>query len=246
MTIKKRIISNFSKAATTYELAADLQAKVAYDVATRLDQVDPHSVLELGCGTGLLSQYLPRLFPDANIWVTDVSQSMLSVCQQRLCQHSAIKIACLDAEDMILQQSFDLIVSSMMFHWFNDVVSSIQKMMLHLNRKGKIVFSMLGNNSLLEWKHISSQLGLPNATPIFPEIEKIKVLLPKFTFEVRSLKKTYANGHAFLKNLKSLGANTARYNSKPIKSSEMRALLRYLNQEVTMSYEVIYAEFQRR
>src|SRR5579862_6443089 len=102
LSTKQNIIKNFNKKASTYGAAAEVQAYVAAQMAQRLKGLRPQSVLEIGCGTGLLSQYLIQLFPHAALLLTDVAPAMLMQCQQSLSVHPAMDLVCMDGEQLAL------------------------------------------------------------------------------------------------------------------------------------------------
>ena len=83
MTLKKQIIRHFNAGASTYDTTASVQARVAHGLTLRLPNVMPHTVLEIGCGTGLFSQYLPTYFPQASLWLTDIAPAMVAKCRQK-------------------------------------------------------------------------------------------------------------------------------------------------------------------
>ncbi len=55
-------------------------------VLAQLDGLEPSTVVDLGCGTGQLTQRLMRRFPDADIVGVDVSDGMLTEAAGRLRQ----------------------------------------------------------------------------------------------------------------------------------------------------------------
>ena len=57
------VATSFGARAGSYELHADLQRGVAERLARLLPPLDAPRVLELGCGTGLLSRHLIERYP---------------------------------------------------------------------------------------------------------------------------------------------------------------------------------------
>lgn len=76
----------------------------------------PHSILELGTGTGNLTVLLAERFPDAKITAVDVSAESLNTCQTRLDQQRVTW----QQEDFrnldYAAESFDLVASSISVH----------------------------------------------------------------------------------------------------------------------------------
>ena len=69
-------------------------------------------ILDLGCGTGLTSQFLTRLFPDAQITGLDYSQEMLKIYSRRFPECEVVKGDFNLPETFLsLEERFDFIVS---------------------------------------------------------------------------------------------------------------------------------------
>ena len=71
----------FGARANDYERHADLQRSIADRLALLLPPLDAPRVLELGCGTGLLSRHLLAQYPDGNFVFTDLAKTMLEQCR---------------------------------------------------------------------------------------------------------------------------------------------------------------------
>src|SRR5437762_1931232 len=125
--MKRKIIRYFNQGASTYDSAAEVQTYVAQQLVARLENISAKEILEIGCGTGLLSQQLISLFPDASFLLTDIAPVMVETCQNRFMNQPKIKIACLDGETIAVESKFDLITSSMTLHWFDDVTQGLEK-----------------------------------------------------------------------------------------------------------------------
>lgn len=246
LSTKHKIIRNFDKKASTYEAGAQVQARVAWQLAHRLEGLQPEGVLEIGCGTGLLSQHLIQLFPEASLLITDVSLAMLQQCQQWVASHRSIDFMCMDGEQFALSKQYDLIVSSMTLHWFMDLQRSCIDITNQLERGGQFVFSILGENSFKEWRMMCQQFNLPIATPLFPAEHLLQTMLPNVELEVETYQQTYSSAYAFLSSLKTIGAIAPRMCYSPLPSGQLRQVLRRFNSEITISYEVIYGKYTRK
>lgn len=99
------------------------------------------SVLDLGCGYGWHCEYA---IENGALSVTgvDISQKMLSVAQQKA-NSKKINYICMPIEDIDFKaESFDIVISSLAFHYiksFEDILKKINKV---LKQKGKFVFSV--------------------------------------------------------------------------------------------------------
>lgn len=248
MAYKQKIIKSFNSGAYSYNRAVDIQPQVARKLSEYLPGVTAKTILEIGSGTGLFSQYLPQYFPAAELWLTDIAPNMLEFCQERMCVYPNIRILQMDGEQLTLPNPFDLIVSCMTFHWFADIELSLQKIMAKLPPHGRLIFAMLGENSLAEWREICAGYAvLP--TPSFISPAKLQRLFPEFKIAVELSKQFYRNAYEFLKTLKLIGANAPHADHSPETSGSLRRLMRVLDkkypQGIDMSYEIIYGSYEK-
>lgn len=246
LSTKKAVVKNFDRRASTYTAHAEMQAYIALQLADQLRDIQPKSVLEIGCGTGLLTQHLIRLFPEADLVITDIAPGMVQQCQQSMQPHPSIKFACMDGEQFELEQQFGLIVSSMTMHWFTDLQRSCIDITNQLQRGGHFIFSILGENSFHEWREICQQFNVAVGTPIFPAEHLLQTMLPNVELTVATYQQTYPSAYAFLNSLKTIGAITPRMRYNPLSSGQLRQMLRQFNSEITISYEVIYGKYTRK
>jgi len=96
----------------------------------------PRSILDLGCGTGLLLTKLRQHYPDAQLTGVDRSGAMLDQARQRLPQATFIET---DLARLHLNpRQYDLIVSSSVFH-FVDVALVLSQITPALDPNGWLV-----------------------------------------------------------------------------------------------------------
>lgn len=81
----------------------------------------PRHVLELGCGTGALSLHLVEQAPAASFTFVDAAPEMIATTRARVTEHApevARRARYLEVrfEDLALQSSYDVIVSSLSLH----------------------------------------------------------------------------------------------------------------------------------
>ena len=249
MELKKQIINCFNSGAYTYNAAADIQQITAASLANRLSGIQAASILEIGCGTGLFSQFLLQYFPKAHILLTDIAPEMLNVCQQRFSTESNIVTSCQDGEALDVAGSFDLIVSSMTLHWFTDFFASMERIIAKLNPGGRFIFAMLGDNSLLEWRNVCEADSNCRPTPAFPAASAVKTAFPNLQLDVDLTRVPYTNTYQFLKTLQSIGATATGINHVTLSPGRLRRIMRTFDKAVvgniSISYEVIYGSYTR-
>ena len=248
MAYKQKIIKSFNSSAYSYNTAADIQPYVAEQLALRLHDLKAQSVLEIGCGTGLLSQYLPRYFSGAAILLTDIAPAMVEHCQQRMSGLANIRFQQLDGEAICLTEKFDLITSCMTFHWFLNLNESLEKIISQLNPGGHLLFSALGENSLFEWREICDLHAIA-ATPQFISQHSLQQLFPGLKIQVELVKQFYSNAYDFLTTLKLIGARAPHIDHLPSTSGMLRRLMRLLDEKyphgINMTYEIINGYYEK-
>jgi tRNA (cmo5U34)-methyltransferase len=80
-----------------------------------------NAILELGCGTGNLTQYMLNRFPDARFELIDLSEESLEICKHRFGTKYKLAYHQKDFRDLDLSPlSFDLVVSSVSIHHLLD------------------------------------------------------------------------------------------------------------------------------
>jgi malonyl-CoA O-methyltransferase len=244
MLVKDRIRNSFNGGAVTYEAAAAVQRMVADGLMRKLSQQQstllPNSILEIGCGTGILSELVAAQFPVAQYVLTDIAPEMIAQCQQRFLASPHIQLYCMDGEALTLDHTFDLIVSSMTLHWFADIGASFAKIIRQLDAGGQFIFAMLGESSLWQWREVCQQLQLPIATPLFPSAAVMQECFPTMEVEVVHYQHVYTSAYAFLTSLKELGAVATRADYYPVSAGELRRVLRSYKQDIAINYEIIY------
>ena len=73
----------------------------------------PERILDLGCGTGNLTEQIRLHFPDAEITAVDISGEILKECETRFSGDRQIRYVQADFRDLpFASKSFDLVMSS--------------------------------------------------------------------------------------------------------------------------------------
>ncbi len=113
------VASRFSAAAGDYDRHAGHQKLIAQKLLGLLDDIPCERVLELGCGTGILSEGLSRLFPKARKVFTDCAPGMVRACSDRVPPSYLVRHALYDFESADLPDTWDLVVSSCSLQWLS-------------------------------------------------------------------------------------------------------------------------------
>jgi len=213
---KQQVRQHFSFHARDYDRYALVQQKVAKRLAELLqEQLQPWDrALEVGCGTGLLSQQLFGLQPDLNLVLSDIAHGMSQYVQQTL---SPSPVCDADAAALpFIDNSFGLVCSSSVYQWLNDFPNAFSEVSRVLHNKGLLALALFGEKTLFELRS-SHQAVLPenrkSHVQSFPSLDTISSAMGD-RFEVVSLHSEFevewhADVPALLRSLKKIGAQNA-------------------------------------
>jgi malonyl-CoA O-methyltransferase len=244
MTHKQRVAAAFAAAASTYDSAAEAQA-LAADLLARRVLAEPlpavPRVLEIGCGTGMLTRRLrPALGGD---WlVTDIAPAMVQAARAAA---PDARFQVMDGECPDVAGPFDLVVSNLAAQWFADLPAALNRLSSLLAPGGRLVLSTLGKGSFSEWRQAHSALGLACGTPAYPSRARLAESLPpgrKSRVVAEAFAVRYADGWAFLKALKAIGAGTPVAGHRPLSPGGLKRVLSAMGAPAAVTYEVLIAE----
>jgi trans-aconitate 2-methyltransferase len=105
--------------ARTYDRTSEPQQAWALEVLGRLEGIaSDATVLDVGYGTGRVTEALAALVPRGRVLALDASQEMAALARERLGDRA--QVWCQDVLDLDLDQAVDAIVSTATLHWVTD------------------------------------------------------------------------------------------------------------------------------
>jgi malonyl-CoA O-methyltransferase len=243
MSRKNTISGAFSAATATYEAAARAQILAADFLMERLGILSaPLRVLELGCGTGLLTRRLAAALPaGSSLLATDLSPAMIEAAGKAL---PGVSFAVMDAESPHLSGPFDLIVSSLAAQWFTDLPGTLARLSGLLAPGGRLLLTTLGGGTFAEWSAAHRALGLESGVPAYPEAEALAAMLPGAGVESHSFGLDYADGRDFLKSLEALGAQTPRPGHRPLPPGHLRRIIKAMGSPCTITWDILLLDYR--
>jgi len=97
------------------------------------------SILDLACGTGILTRKIAEKFPNSEIIGVDITESYLELAKKNSSLYENISYVFQDAEKLHLDSKFDCITSSYIPKYC-DAKILVKRCVEHLNQGGKIIF----------------------------------------------------------------------------------------------------------
>lgn len=167
MSVETRsIASRFSAAAGGYTAAADIQLLAAQGVADSLASLPaPARVLDLGCGTGILTRLVAQRYAAAAVCGVDISPAMIRRAREETGPSKRIQWQVADGAAFADSRGFDLVVSSASFHWMGPLPRLFGNMARLLRNGGHLVFSMMLDGTLGELHRLRREVA-PGKAPV--------------------------------------------------------------------------------
>jgi malonyl-CoA O-methyltransferase len=198
-------------------------------------------ILEIGCGTGHLTERLARHFTGATMLATDIAPAMVAACQARLGKYSRIDFAVMDGCRPAIADFYDLICGNLVAQWFDKLPAACARLAAQLKPGGILVLTLPGGETFREWKAAHTRLGLTAGTQPLPTPEVCRAALPEGDNHIDTAFwiDRPADGLAFLRSLRAIGADTAAAGHTPLAPAQLRRVLRELGPQPVLTYELI-------
>lgn len=146
---KDLIQKRFAKNLDTYNDNAKIQKKMAERLLSFLDRKDFDDILEIGCGTGFLTQLVNEKFSFKTYTANDIVES----CEKYVKEiNPKIDFIPADIEKAVesSDKKYDLIISNAVFQWVENLESFIKLLVSKLNDGGILLFSTFGPENFRE------------------------------------------------------------------------------------------------
>jgi malonyl-CoA O-methyltransferase len=226
---KARARASFGRAANTYDAAAILQKQVREEMLSRLDLVklNPHTILDAGCGTGSASHALQKRFAKSQVISLDFALPMLQKTRSTNPNNGLIgqvksmlggakqNLLCADIESLPLANaSVGLVWSNLAIQWCNDLDVALQEFHRVLQPESLLMFSTFGPDTLKELRVATSGQNGMTSVSRFLDMHDIGDAMVRAGFsapvlDVERFTLTYDDVKSVMRDLKSIGAHNA-------------------------------------
>jgi malonyl-CoA O-methyltransferase len=159
---RRAVLQAFDRASASYDAAAALQQRVRNELIDRLAEIRiaPQTVLDLGAGTGHASRALKRAYPRALVVAADIAPGMLARARAQSRWLRRFERVRADAYSLPFRDgSFDVIYSSLMLQWCDDLDTAFGEIARVLKPGGLLLFSTFGPGTLAELREAWAASG---------------------------------------------------------------------------------------
>jgi malonyl-CoA O-methyltransferase len=223
------INNRFGEVADVYHKEAEIPRKVAEGLISSLlpwrETIPDGPILEVGCGSGFLTELLINHFPEKEFIITDGSAQMLNYCERRLSQkgiigdQNKIRFQLLDADDYTSGDTkYGLVISNFSAHWFKDISISLEEFSKDILPGGLLLCSVPGEHSFEQWYENCLELGLPHTANPLPNVEEVVIKLStgplQLDYYENDLYQEFNSSLDFFRHLKKIGSNIPFKNNR--------------------------------
>ncbi len=233
---------NFNRFAHSYNEYAIVQAEIASRMMQRLQLIDLGSapILELGAGTGILTQKLIEAYGAERIIASDFATEPLLL---NPANHTFVQ----DAHDLQLEERYEVILSNVMMQWC-DLAKVCQNVKRISAPNALFFFTTFGPATLGELRHSWAQVDTHTHVNSFIDMHTIADTLSQHGFggvvaESEIITLTYEHVRDILKDLKYIGAQNPT--ATPTTKSKLTQMISHYEQfrtqgKLPLTYEVVY------
>lgn len=257
---KTRIAQQFSRAASTYNSAADVQLDIAFDA---MAYVATHykSGLDLGCGTGRISQQLAT--KGDRLVAMDLAFGMLAYAKQNsLADNASICWLQGDVDSLpIADNSVDMVYSSMALQWADNQQKVMAEIARVMASGSKAVLAIMCDGSFNQlndsWLTMDSQRHVNTFFSANTWYTAAKSQGLQVTMQQKKYVTWHQNIRQLLSSIKSIGANVllstqgstehsmseskSRLNRQTLQHLETYYLQKYAeNMQLPLTYQVCF------
>lgn len=151
--------------ARTYDVSSGPQQVWAADVLARLTGIAADAtVLDVGCGTGRVTEQLLELVPRGRVLAFDASPAMVELARARL--GSRAEVWCQDVLSLELAEPVDVAVSNAVLHWVTDHERVWRVLAAALRPGGRLEVQCGGEGNIARVREVIDRV----ADDAFPEL----------------------------------------------------------------------------
>lgn len=226
----------FSSAAKSYRANAVVQRQVVDELIALMppsEAPSQQSILEIGCGTGVLTQRLIERFPGASLTAIDLSPDMIEQARTSIAESDHVRLQAADVMEFQADQRFCIVASSSALHWVTPLGEAIAAVDRLVDVGGTVVLAIMLHDTLKEL-HQSRLRVAPHKTPAsrLPTFDDLSGLAESIGWKVQTcVTQSYVSTHASARELlislhqQGLTGGPVSRSQIPLNRSELTALI---------------------
>jgi malonyl-CoA O-methyltransferase len=200
------VSATFSSAAHCYHMHATVPAEVAELLEARMPETLPDGpILEIGCGSGMLTEKIIKKYPSHHTTATDLSFEMLRFAERRLPRSDQLTFEIRNGEHPLPKNSYAAITSSMAVQWFTDWERVLTGYRAAIVEGGALLIAMLGSDSFLQWREACELSSVPFTGIPLPDKRDVSKC---FSVESVTIETVHNHPKDFFRYLKRIGASS--------------------------------------
>jgi malonyl-CoA O-methyltransferase len=246
----------FSAAAETYENFSDVQSRVAVRLMDLSNAEIPHSnptqILEIGCGTGVLTRLLRETYPAIHLLAIDLSLDMIRAARKRTSSSpDTMGWIVGDAGHLPVRDTFDAVFSSSVLHWADSPRFAMGEIGRVLNPGGRASLAIMTMGTLAELHSVRRRIAPDNLPPSdlpAPDLLCKAAREAGLTIRVEApgeIVIIYPSARAFLTALHDQGLTGGRFSTsgRPLTRTQLRNLIEVYDRDYSVTSGV-YATYR--
>lgn len=149
-----------------YKKASKHQKEWGNNLISQLHLCGEETVLDLGCGDGILSEQISKLVPNGRVVGIDASNGMLQTAKKL--ERDNLSFVHMDINDMDYSNEFDIIFSNAALHWVLDHSLLLNNSFRALKQGGSIHWNFAGDGTCAAFYDVVRQkMKLPQFASYF-------------------------------------------------------------------------------
>lgn len=240
---KELIKKRFGRKLSSYNNNAHIQKQMAEKLVSMLDKQDNKTILEIGCGTGILTQLAVKNLSCETYTALDIVPD----CEKFIKEISPdIEFLPYDIEEYIEQndKKYDLIISNASLQWVENLPEFTEKLTEKLNPEGTLLFTTFGVENFREIYYV---LGKTLHYFSVKELEEqLKKYNPLIEEEIRIM--AFKTPKDVLKHIQNTGVNalsTESWTKRDLVNFEKEYNVFCSNRPV-LTYHPVYIRIKNR
>lgn len=209
---KAQIRRCFNRAKTTYDQHCQLQMDTGHELMAAINswKINSRNTLDLGCGTGRITQILAGTEPHRRLMGIDMADDLLKIARSRLGESTPV--FCADFDKIPAQDhQFDLVFSNMALQWSLDFAVTLMEITRVIQQNGCLAFTLPADGTFTQIKKLLYQLTGKSYLNEFMPLHWIQKTLKNggyqiVDYKIQEYNLSFLNLSAAFHSLKKVGA----------------------------------------